>query len=172
MKKIFAVLMTILTVASLTACGQEKTTSAAVNQTSGSTSSEAPAEPAAARKNGNETPVTLTIGDVVLEGYLNDSAPARSLISQLPMTVMLNDSDNDFCGGNLNITYSDKDVTSGYKNGDLAFWTPANNFVIFISGGENSANIGNLVHLGHVTSPQKTLDALKGRINVTIAVKK
>lgn len=118
----------------------------------------------------NTTPITLTIGDTVLKGYLNNSAPARSLIAQLPLTVTLNDSGNDFCGGNLNIAYSDSDVQSGYKNGDLAFWPPANNFVIFVDNEENSAGIGDLVMLGKITEPQEALDALKGRIEVTIAL--
>lgn len=43
-----------------------------------------------------QTPITLTIGDTVLNGYLNDSVPTQSLIAQLPLTVSLNDSDNDF----------------------------------------------------------------------------
>ncbi len=117
-----------------------------------------------------QTPITLTIGDTVLEGYLNDSLPAQSLIAQLPLTVTLNDSDNDFCGDSLTIEYGDSDVTSGYKDGELAFWTPANNFVIFVSGEEDSANTGNLVILGKITEPQETLDALEGTIDVTIAL--
>lgn len=117
---------------------------------------------------GEQTPITLTIGSTVLEAYLNDSAPAQSLLSQLPLTVTLNDSDNDFCGGNLDIEYTRQDVQSGYKNGDLAFWTPANNFVIFVDDEESSANTGDLVILGHITSPQSMLDALEGQIRVTI----
>lgn len=117
------------------------------------------------------TPITLTIGDMVLSGYLNNSVPAQSLIAQLPLTVTLNDSDNDFCGDNLVIEYSENDVQSGYKNGDLAFWTPASNFVIFVDDEENSENTGNLVILGKITEPQETLDALEGTIDVTIALK-
>ncbi len=119
---------------------------------------------------GEQTPITLTIGDKVLNAYLNDSVPAKSLIAQLPITVTLNDSDNDFCGGNLDIDYSDSNVTSGYHNGDLAFWTPANNFVFFVDDEENSANTGNLVILGKITESQEVMDALEGRIDVTIAL--
>ena len=73
------------------------------------------------------TPIVLKIGGKVLRASLNDSRPSKSLIAQLPVTVRLYDSDNDFCGGNLNIDYSENDIQKGYKNGDLAFWTPANN---------------------------------------------
>ena len=121
-------------------------------------------------KKGN-TPITLTIGNTVLDGYLNDSKAAKSLLAKLPLSVTLDDSDNDFCGGNLNLKYDKKDVQYGYKNGDLAFWTPANNFVIFVNGEENSADTGDLVILGRITSPQKMLDSLKGTIKVTIRKK-
>lgn len=120
---------------------------------------------------GGRTPVVLTIGDTVLDAYLEDSVPARSLIEQLPMTVTVYDSDNDFCGDNISIEYSSSDVTYGYKNGDIYFWTPANNFVIFVSGEENSAGTGNLVKLGHITSPQEMLDSLSGTLNIQISLK-
>lgn len=117
-----------------------------------------------------QTAITLTIGDTVLQAYLEDTAPARSLAAQLPMTVSLNDSDNDFCGDNIDIEYGEEDVVSGYQNGELAFWTPANNFVIFVSGEETSAGTGDLVPLGMITEPQEALDALEGSIEVEIAL--
>lgn len=117
-----------------------------------------------------QLPVTLTIGDTVLHAYLYDTEPARSLAAQLPMTVSLNDSDNDFCGDNIAIAYDEADVESGYQNGELAFWTPANNFVIFVSGEETSSGTGDLVKLGMITEPQEMLDALTGSIDVTIAL--
>lgn len=176
MKKLFALLLTLTLIFSLAACAQSKEPAE-----DSSASSDVTTEPVAESEpvlenespadTGVQTPITLTIGDTVLEGYLNNSTPAQSLIAQLPLTVTLNDSDNDFCGDSLDIEYSESDVTAGYKNGDLVFWTPASNFVIFVSGEENSANTGNLVPLGHITSPQEMLDALEGRIDVTIALK-
>ena len=173
MKKLLALLVAGILVLSLAACGNNAPASndpsenEPVESTSNTT---APTEQPTESTDG-QTAITLTIGDKVLNAYLNDSAPAKSLIAQLPLTVTLNDSDNDFCGGNLDIDYSDSDVTSGYHNGDLAFWTPANNFVIFVDDEENSANTGNLVILGKITESQEVLDSLEGRIDVTIALK-
>ena len=117
------------------------------------------------------TPIILTVGNTVLDGYLNNSKAAKSLLAELPLTVTLEDSDNDFCGGNLSLDYDKKDVQYGYENGDLAFWTPANNFVIFVDDEENSADTGDLVILGRITSPQEMLLSLKGTIKVTIRKK-
>ena len=192
MKKLFALLMIVSLVFTMTACGTSQPSNpseppsassdgASQAEMSSASEEEIPPEEASAPDveassepvgtNEEQALVTLTIGDTVLEGVLNDSVPAQSLISQLPLTVSLNDSDNDFCGGSLDIEYSESDVTSGYQNGDLVFWTPASNFVIFVSGEENSANTGDLVKLGHITSPQEMLDALEGQIDVTIALK-
>lgn len=118
-----------------------------------------------------QTPITLTIGDIVLDAYLNDSLPAQSLLEQLPLTVTLNDSDNDFCGDKIQVEYEQSDITTGYENGDLVFWPGADNFVIFVDDEENSASTGNLVKLGKVTSSQEMLDTLQGQIEVTIARK-
>ncbi len=121
-------------------------------------------------KKNRTTPIILTIGNKKLKGYLYDTEPAKSLIAKLPLTITLDDSDNDFCGGNLNLKYSKKDVQNGYKNGDLAFWTPGRNFVIFVDDEEKSADTGDLIILGKLTESQKVLDSLKGTLKVTITL--
>lgn len=175
MKRIFVLLMTLTLIFSLTACEKSEAVqnnSLEATKPKISTTTQAPEnkEKESNAESGVQTPITLTIGDIVLDAYLNDSAPAQNLVVQLPLTVTLNDSGNDFCGDNLNIQYSNENITSGYENGDLAFWPPASNFVIFVSGEENSASTDNLVKLGHITSPQEMLDALEGQIEVTIAL--
>ena len=169
MKKVLIIALALALTFSMTACAQTKDTenTAESNMTEPTSAPEMEAE----TESGVQTPITLTIGDTVLEAYLNDSVPAKNLMAQLPLTVSLNDSDNDFCGDNIDIEYLESDVTSGYQNGDLVFWTPAKNFVIFVSGEENSASTGDLVKLGRITSPQEMIDALEGQIDVTIALK-
>lgn len=183
MKKLLSIVSVIVMTFSLCACGQNvSATESEGNRDTfdvaaqlESTKQEAEREEHNTENEQNElnvketSPITLTIGDTVLNGYLNNSIPAQSLISQLPLTVTLNDSDNDFCGGSLDIEYTESDVQSGYKNGDLAFWTPADNFVIFVDDEENSADTGNLVILGKITESQEVLEALEGTIDVTIA---
>lgn len=171
MKKKLCIVMTLVLTLALTACGQTENDETHSSDNSSASSSQSNDNNKNTNKSAGNTPITLTIGDTILEAYLNDSAPAQSLISQLPLTVTLNDSDNDFCGDHLDIQYSESDVTSGYKNGDLAFWTPANNFVIFVTGEKNSANTGDLVKLGRITSSQEMLDTLEGQLDVTIALK-
>ena len=114
------------------------------------------------------TPIKLTINGKEMKAWLNDSVPAKELREQMPKTVRLNDSDNDFCGDTLDIGYRESDVQSGYRNGDLAYYPPARNFVIFVHGEETSASTGNLVIIGHIDEPQAVLDSLHGDLTVTI----
>lgn len=170
MKKLVVLIIAMLFALSLCACGETNTSTEPEESSLASSETIIPETEETEDDLEDTTPITLTIGDTVLSGYLNNSAPAQSLIAQLPLTVTLNDSGNDFCGDSLDIEYSESDVQSGYKNGDLAFWPPASNFAIFVDGEENSANTGNLVILGRITEPQEALDALEGRIDVTIAL--
>ena len=172
MKRLLCMILALVLTLALVACGQNENNP---TDTSSNTQPENSSQPSMdngdTNDNAGNTPITLTIGDTVLEAYLNDSVPAQSLMEQLPLTVSLNDSGNDFCGDNIDIEYSESDVTSGYQNGDLVFWPTANNFVIFVSGEEDSASTGNLVKLGRITSSQEMLDALEGQIDVTVALK-
>ena len=167
-KKIAALCCVAVLLMMTTACGAKKSTAAETRP---------PVNTAAVavqpqKENKAATPITLTINGKMLKAYLNDSVPAQSLKEQLPKTVRLNDSDNDFCGDTLNLKYSEKDVQSGYKNGDIAYWPPAQNFVIFVKDEEKSANTGNLVILGHITEPQPVLNSLHGNLEVKIELVK
>ena len=170
MKKMFASLccLTVLLLMT-TACGAKKSRAA--------TESRPPVNTAAVavqpqKENKAATPITLTINGKTMKAYLNDSVPAQSLKEQLPKTVRLNDSDNDFCGDTIHLKYSEKDVQSGYKNGDIAYWPPASNFVIFVKDEEKSASTGNLVILGHITEAQSVLNSLHGTLEVKIELAK
>lgn len=117
------------------------------------------------------TAITLTVGETVLEAYLNDNCTARDLISRLPVTVTLNRGSHDYCGGiSPALEYDEEDVQYGWHDGDLAFWTAGDDFVIFHSDEANSSSTGNLVIIGAVTSNIETVRSLGQNINVTIAL--
>lgn len=185
MKKYLLGIMIVALAILLTACGQSSAPSGQrpgpadhtndqqqTAETSKSANPSAVAQRGAEASNaaGKKTNVTLTVGDTVLTGYLNNTSAAQDLISRLPVKVKLFDSDNDYCGGiTPPLAYKADEVQAGYKNGDLAFWTAGNDFVIFIDQEERSANTGNLVILGKVTSGLEKIHELGNSIEVTIA---
>lgn len=125
--------------------------------------------------NGNDpegrTAVILRVDETVLNGYLNSNRTARDLISRLPVTLNLNRGSHDYCGGiSPALAYNKDDVQNGWKNGDLAFWTAGNDFVIFHSDEENSSSTGNIVNIGAVTSDLNIVRSLGENINVIVAL--
>ncbi|MDO5378216.1 MAG: cyclophilin-like fold protein [Clostridia bacterium] len=118
------------------------------------------------------TPITLTIGDTVLDAYLNGTSCAQALLEQLPVTVHLDNSGHDYCGGvHTVLPYDEADVQYGWRDGDLAYWTAGDDFVIFHDDEEISSGTGNLVILGSVTSDIEQVRALPDSFDVTIARK-
>ena len=127
--------------------------------------------------NGNndkqeQTAITLKNGDKVLDEYLNDTAAAKDLLSRLPVTVRLTNSGHDYCGDiNPPLSYKEEEVQNGWKDGDLAFWTAGNDFVIFHDDEEISSSTGNIVIIGHVTNDIREIRNLSETIEVTINLK-
>lgn len=74
------------------------------------------------------------------------------MLKQLPLTVSLNRGSRDFCGGNLNINYKQADLVDRYEIGDLTYWVPGKNFVIFTNGDGRVAG-KDLVPLGKIKAP-------------------
>lgn len=117
------------------------------------------------------TSITLTVGKTVLSGYLNNTRTARDLISRLPVTLNLNRGFHDYCGEiTPALPYDEDDIQNGWKNGDLAFWTTGNDFVLFYNDEENSSSTGNIVNIGSVTSSINLVRSLGDNINVTVAL--
>jgi hypothetical protein len=116
--------------------------------------------------------ITLTTNGTVLRGYLNDTTAARDMFSRLPLTLTLRRYAHDYCGGIAPpLKYEQKDVQFGWRNGDLAFWTAGNDFVIFWGDEEISSTIGDLVIIGAVTSAVTEIRALpSGAIQVRLAL--
>lgn len=175
MKKCLLGILVVLAIA-LTACGQSGVPAGQqpvaddhmkgqqqISETSKTANSGTVTQQGAAASNaeGKKTNITLTVGDIVIRAYLNNTSAAQDLISRLPVKVKLFDSDNDYCGDiTPPLVYRADEVQAGYKNGDLAFWTAGNDFVIFIDQEEQSANTGNLVIIGKVTSGLEKIHAL------------
>lgn len=97
-------------------------------------------------------PVKLKINGKVFEDNFYDYQPTQNLLKQMPLTVSLNRGSKDFCGGSLNISYKETDLVDRYEIGDLTYWIPGKNFVIFTNGDGKVAG-KDLVPLGKLKAP-------------------
>nr|WP_320192588.1 cyclophilin-like fold protein [uncultured Desulfobacter sp.] len=114
--------------------------------------------------------ITLTIGNKIVPAILYNTPPAKNLMGKLPVTVSLNRGPVDYCGGIEPVVYSEKDLQAGYHRGDLAYWIPGQDFVIFTENKKDASGSPDLVILGKVSSDIKELRDLGSTINVTITL--
>lgn len=114
--------------------------------------------------------ITLTIGKKIIPAILYNTSPAKDLIKRLPVTVSLNRGPVDYCGGIAPIAYSEDDAQTGYRAGDLAYWIPGKDFVIFIENKAEEGGTPDLVIIGQLRSDINEIRAQGSSINVTIAL--
>lgn len=117
-----------------------------------------------------ETKIRLTVNGQALNAVLNDTRTSRELAEKLPYTVRLNRGEVDYCGGRLGLNYDESDVQDGWKNCDLSYWTPGENFVIFFDGEElDRTGSHDQVIIGRVNEDVNVIRALpRGSVEVLI----
>lgn len=96
-------------------------------------------------------PVTITVGNQVLQATFLDNATSRALVARFPLTVSMMDLyGREMCYRFPDALPADETRRSGYDVGDIAYWTPRHSFVIFYE--QNGEIIGNLQKIGRIHS--------------------
>ena len=99
------------------------------------------------------TNITVTVGNASFPGVLYDNAAAKALFSRLPVHFSLSRGSRDYCGNmGTPLPHEEKDIQNGYRNGDLVWWLPGNDFVIFTEREESSSEVEGCVILGRLLS--------------------
>lgn len=120
-------------------------------------------------ESGGAVAVTLTAGGTSIPAALNGNRTARALADRLPLTITMSRYEHDYCGPMREpLPYDAQDVQNGWTNGDISFDTSGNYLAILYKDEEISQQFGNLVPLGRLTAPPSAMDALDGRIALTI----
>lgn len=120
-------------------------------------------------QDGN-TRITLTIEGKEYPAILYANVAAKELISRLPLTVSLNRGGRDYCGDIPALKYDQAQVQNGYRNGQLAYWIPGQDFVIFIEKEESGASVNGIVALGEMSADFQPLFTLGRSIQVRMAL--
>lgn len=165
MNKFSKILIAFMSVAVFAALGCSSEASKPAQLANGSKSVEV------SKSAGNELkltiPVKLKINGKTYEAAFYDYQSTQSLLKQLPLTVSLNRGSRDFCGGNIDISYKQADLVDRYEIGDLTYWIPGKNFVIFTNGDGKVAG-KDLIPLGKLKAPVQEILKLGDSLEVVI----
>lgn len=107
--------------------------------------------------------ITLTSKDVKIEAILNESAPAKELLSRLPITLNLHQHQAREYYANIRLDKNDR-TQDGYQVGDIAYWTPGNSLVFFYDKGYT----GSLIQMGKITAGLDKLSKMGSSFEVKI----
>jgi len=112
--------------------------------------------------------IRLKIDDKVITATLNDSKTARDFVSQLPLTLTMNDLFRREKFARLPRAISEEGKrTHTYEVGQVVYWSPGPDVAIFYrNDGEKVPNPGIIV-IGKIDSGVAALD-VAGSVKVTI----
>jgi hypothetical protein len=125
--------------------------------------------PASDQASNQEDPVKIqiTIGDQRLEATLTDSAAARDLVAQLPVTIAMIDHGGVEKTGPLPAPLSLKGQPEGADPdvGDLGYYAPGNDLVLYY--GDQSYFPG-IVILGRLAGDAAEIAGMDGPVTATV----
>ena len=94
------------------------------------------------------TPITLTVGDVVIPATLNTTLTARRFKDKLPFTASLERYTDDYCGTAPPLQTDAAELQAGWQNGDISYadgW-----FAVLFDGQERSRSHTGMMIIGRV----------------------
>ena len=105
------------------------------------------------------TKVTINMNGQTLEADFNNSDTAQALLNHFPLNVkMMNLYSREMTYRFNEKLPAKKAKTSGYKVGDIAYWTPRHSFVIFYK--QTGEIISDLQIVGHISSDVSIFDGV------------
>jgi hypothetical protein len=112
--------------------------------------------------------IRIRIGDQTVTATLNSSEAARDLIAMLPLSIRMRDHLRREKTGPIPGPLSERTEGSPtYQSGDLGYWRPGGNFVIFYRHDGLTIPSPGIVLLGRVNSGAETFD-VPGSVEVTV----
>ena len=162
MKKLWILIFTILTVFTLTACGEEDD-----KESNSKNDTEDNLSPINKEGSNNSTRISVSFdsGEIIIK--MKDNPTSRAFLTQLPLTMTFEE-----FSGIEKLSYppeklTTKGASSGYKprRGDFSYYAPWGNVTMFYD--DHNFSTG-LVKLGEIESGVEWLDTLHDKFTVTI----
>jgi hypothetical protein len=116
--------------------------------------------------------IRIRMGDEVVTATLNNSDAARDLVAMLPLSIDMRDHMRREKTGPLPGPLSERTRgVSAYEAGDLGYWRPGGNFVIFYLHDGLTIPSPGIVRLGKVDSRVDIFN-VPGNVNVSVELVK
>lgn len=119
----------------------------------------------------NQTPIKITIGDRVLDGYINNTPEAEQFKAMMPVTVsMVGYGGREYYGG---ISGTIEDSTEGklnFENGDITYCPTNNTVAIFYAQTDRPNLTMRVISMGMVTSDLSVFDELESYEDITFSL--
>jgi len=118
----------------------------------------------------SEMPISITIGDTILDGIIYDTPLAQEISENFPLTVTMGGfGGREFYGG-LDFTPENaEDGQLNFENGDITYCTRNNTLAIFYAQTDHPDLTMEVVPIGRVTSDLSVFDTLSGSVDMTFA---
>ena len=132
-----ALVLALVAAMSFSACGSGDDTDSDAGARDAATSPPSPAPSTTARERDADastgTPIRITFGDTELTGRLSDSATARDLAAQLPLTLNFRDHNNAEKTAPLPRELSVDGAPEGHDPaaGEIGYWAPDGDLVFY-----------------------------------------
>lgn len=118
-----------------------------------------------------ETAITITIGDTVLEGVLYDTALANEISEYFPLTIsMTGFGGREYYGG---VDFYPENLEGGqitFENGDITYCEAHHNMAIFYAQTDDPILSVEVIPIGKVTSDLSVFENLDSREEITFSL--
>lgn len=120
-----------------------------------------------------ETAITITIGDIVLDGVVYDTALAQEIKEYFPLTISMSDFGGREYYGSVGFYPAEENLVGGgntFNNGDITYCEAHHNMAIFYAQTDNPVLSVDVIPIGRVTSDLSVFESLDSRAEITFSL--
>lgn len=121
-----------------------------------------------------ETAITITIGDIVLDGVIYDTALAQEIREYFPLTISMSGFGGREYYGGVDFYPAEENLVGGgntFNDGDITYCEAHHNMAIFYAQTDNPVLSVDVIPIGRVTSDLSVFENLDSREEITFALK-
>lgn len=120
-----------------------------------------------------ETAITITIGDIVLDGVIYDTALAQEIKEYFPLTISMSGFGGREYYGGVDFYPAEENLVGGgntFHNGDITYCDAHHNMAIFYAQTDDPVLSVDVIPIGRVTSDLSVFENLDSREEITFSL--